>query len=257
MINKSWEKLLVLFMLILWIAFGIVPFIVPNIPDVTMQLLSISFSAATALFTGTAFVVALFNLYKYQENLKKQQANYLQQQKNLEQQQKILEKHQETLIKQVNLSVFSDSMKFVMDSDRYNQCREYIYSNNFTDDVSEVKKILGQEIISLDDYRRANQSLSRTEINNESDKDMKKRLNDSYEKIKFFCMRMEFLGVVVSRENAAEALIIDYYGPTITDTYKRLKSLIEATRANKDSADLYMYYTDLYNKVEDKKKERK
>lgn len=188
--------------------------------------------------------------YKYQENIKEQQENYIIQQKNLE-------KQQDTLIKQINLSVFSDSMKFVMDSDKYNQCREYIYSNNFTDDVSEVKKILGQEIISLDDYRRANQSLSRTEENNESDKDMKRRLYDSYEKIKFFCMRMEFLGVVVSRENAAEALIIDYYGPTITDTYERLKSLIEATRANKDSANLYMYYTELYNKVKTKKKEHK
>lgn len=248
--RKSWGTILVLIMMVIWIAFGIVPFLLPGIPSATISLLSVSFSAATALFTGTAFVVALFNLYKYQENINEQQENYIIQQKNLE-------KQQDTLIKQINLSVFSDSMKFVMDSDKYNQCREYIYSNNFTDDVSEVKKILGQEIISLDDYRRANQSLSRTEENNESDKDMKRRLYDSYEKIKFFCMRMEFLGVVVSRENAAEALIIDYYGPTITDTYERLKSLIEATRANKDSANLYMYYTELYNKVKTKKKEHK
>ena len=82
---------------------------------------------------------------------------------------------------------------------------------------------------------------------------MKKRLSDSYEKIRFFCMRMEFLGVVVSRENAAEALIIDYYGQTIIDTYGRLESLIETTRKNKDSASLYMYYTELYNKVMQKR----
>ena len=66
-------------------------------------------------------------------------------------------------------------------------------------------------------------------------------------------MRMEFLGVVVSRENAAELLIIDYYGPTITKTYERLRSLIETTRNNTDFANLYMYYTELYNKVKNKK----
>ena len=60
---------------------------------------------------------------------------------------------------------------------------------------------------------------------------------------------MEFLGVVVSKEEAAKELILSYYKITIKDTYNRLSSLIEATRNNKDSANLYGYYTELYNTV--------
>lgn len=222
--------------------FGTVPFFRPNVSDSIVHLLTVSFTAATALFTGIAFVVAYYNLHKQQENIREQQ--------------KRLDKQQVTLIKQIDLNVFSDSMRLVMDSDKYNQCREYIYSNNFTDDIAAIRAILYLEAtqpVCLDDFRRANQSLSRTENTNEKDKNMKKRLSDSYEKIRFFCMRMEFLGVVVSRENAAEALIIDYYGQTIIDTYGRLESLIETTRKNKDSASLYMYYTELYNKVMQKR----
>lgn len=57
--RKSWGTILVLIMMVIWIAFGIVPFLLPGIPSATISLLSVSFSAATALFTGTAFVVAL------------------------------------------------------------------------------------------------------------------------------------------------------------------------------------------------------
>lgn len=242
---KSWGIILILVMIVLWIAFCIVPFWIHPIPLTTTSLLGVSFSAATALFTGIAFVVAYYNLSEQQQSINEQQENFKKQQESFG-------KQQEILIRQINLNVFSDSMRLVMDSDKYNQCREYIYSNNYLDDIAEVRKILYPEknhTVSLDDYRRANQSLSRTEDSRVQDKEMKKRLNDSYEKIKFFCMRMEFLGVIVSRENAAEALIIEYYGQTIIDTYERLQSLIETTRGNKESAKLYMYYTQLYNKV--------
>lgn len=232
--NNNKIKVLIICMVGLWILFWFVPFCVSF--SGKEAAFNVSFAAATALFTGVAFVVAYSSLYKQQETIDKQQ---------------------QTLIKQINLSVFSDSMKLVMDSDKYNLCREYIYSNNFKNDIEEIRKILDLESansVSFDDFRLANQSLSRTARDNNDDEKTKKRLSDSYEKIKFFCMRMEFLGVVVSRENAAETLIIDYYGYTITDTYERLKSLIETTRKNKDSANLYRYYSDLYEKVISKRK---
>ena len=246
---KSWGPILIILMIVLWIGFAIVPFFEPTVSNVTVRLLSVSFSAATALFTGIAFVVAYYNLSKQQKSIQEQQANFKKQQEGLD-------KQQQTLIKQINLNVFSDSMRLIMDSDKYNQCREYIYSNNFTNDIDEVRKILSLEPnypISLNDFRLANQSLSRTASKDTKDQEMKKHLSDSYEKIRFFCMRMEFLGVVVSRENAAEVLIIDYYGQTIIDTYERLGTIIETTRKNKDSAKLYMYYTELYNKVKIRK----
>ena len=222
-----------------WLIFVIVPFVVwlfaPNFSII--RLWGVSFSAATALFTGIAFAVAFYSLYKQKENLKEQQENITKQQKSLDEQQK-------ALIKQINLRVFTDSMGLLMNNARFNNCQSYIYSNNFKNDIKKVRKLLKlneQDPVSLNDFNNACKHIN-------DDKERKK-LYDSGENIKYFCNRMEFLGLVVSKEEAAKDLILSYYRYTIKETYDKLDSIIKETRKHKDYSDLYGYYTKLYNAI--------
>lgn len=245
---KSWATVLIPVIIILWFAFGIVPFFVTDISESTIRILNVSYASATALFTGIAFVVTYHFLSQQQESIKEQQENLKLQQESLDEQQKVL-------VKQTNLGVFSESMRLLMDNRKFTNCQEYIYSNNFLDDIRKVRAIVKVDednLVSLNDFRNACKIISSSTKN---DKDEKKELSDSYDKIKYFCKRMEFLGLVVSKEEAAKDLILSYYGPTIIDTYKRLKTLIEETRKNRDYGNLYGYYTELYNTAMLKRKE--
>ena len=107
---KFLGNVLVPLIIILWLGFGIVPFFVQDISDSTTELLGVSYTAATALFTGIAFAVAYYSLYKQQENIKEQQ---------------------KSLSKQIDLSVlsvFMDTMKYVTNSQSFKQCQNYILS---------------------------------------------------------------------------------------------------------------------------------
>lgn len=239
---KSCATVLIPLIIILWFAFGIVPFFVTDISEFTIRILNVSYASATALFTGIAFVVTYHFLSKQQESIKEQQENLKLQQESLDEQQKVL-------VKQTNLGVFSESMKLLMDNRKFTNCQEYIYSNNFLEDIRKVRAIVKVDedsLVSLNDFRNACKIISSS---TKYDKTEKKNFSDSYENIKYFCKRMEFLGLIVSKEEAAKDLILSFYGPTIIDTYKRLQSLIEETRKNKDYDNLYGYYTELYNTV--------
>lgn len=234
--NKSLGIIWV-FILLVWLLFFIAPFIVrlfmPNLS--AMELLNVSFSSATALFTGIAFAVAFHSLSKQQESL-------IEQQKNLKIQ-------QESLLKQTKLGVFSvfiDSMKMVTNSQSFKQCQDYILSENYYDDKDKIKQELkmskGDEI-SLDDYSKV------LDQSSGKDENWKNGLRINRDKIKTFCMRMEFMGIILSglEDKTAEKLMLDLYGHTIKKTYKRLETLIEKTRENQNSEDLYSHYTQLYN----------
>lgn len=239
---KSWAIVLIPIIIILWFIFGIVPFYVSDISESTTRILSVSYASATALFTGIAFVVTYHFLSQQLKSIQEQQENLRIQQESLDKQQKVL-------IRQTNLGVFSDSMRLLMDNRKFTNCQEYIYSNNYLEDIKKVRSIVKVDedsFVSLNDFRNACKIISSS---TKYDKDEKKKFSDSYDKIKYFCKRMEFLGLIVSKEEAAKDLILSYYGPTIIDTYKRLQSLIEETRKNKDYDNLYGYYTELYNTV--------
>ena len=76
------------------------------------------------------------------------------------------------------------------------------------------------------------------------DKDIKKKLCKSYEKIIFFCGRMDYLGFMCEN-NVAVSLILDYYAGTIKESYCILKSLIE-----ENGNGFYVHYTRLFNLAE-------
>ena len=218
--NIRWGVILVSAIIALWVLFGILPFLTPKISETTILLWGVSFSAATALFTGVAFAVAYRSLYNQQESLRKQQ---------------------EYLEKQIDLSVFSvflDSMRSVTNSKSFREYQDYILSDEFYNDLEYVRSQLHRkkdDDIYLDDYDM---------VINQSKDDMttSKRLRYNVYKIQTYCMRMEFIGTIVLnlKEKTAEQLLIQTYGDTIKKTYKRVRSLI----ANQ-SASLYKNYAQL------------
>lgn len=223
-------------------------------------------SVATALFTGIAVLWA-YNSFKTQkdslenqrESLENQRESLKSQQENIRSQQESLKSQQESLIRQFNLSVFSESIRLLMNSTMYNQGRDYIYSNKYGKDLDLVRKVLNipsGEPVGLDDYKKILDKELRGKEGIPITNKEEKSLRDSYDKIRFFCMRMEYLGVL-SQENAALNLIIDYYGYTIKTTYEKLESLIKKTREEPSTSELYQHYIQLYNLAKESEENKK
>lgn len=166
---------------------------------------------------------------------------------------------QRNLIKQIRLNVFSDSMSLLMNNDKFYESQEYIFSRAFDEDIKIVKLFLDMndnDNVGLEDFRKILYDNNPTEskksaINNE----MRERLRISYNKIRYLCSRMEYLGVL-SMEPGVYTLILAYYGYTITKTYERLTLFIEKTRKNSNSNELYIHYTQLYTLAKESKKHK-
>lgn len=236
-INKKSLNTILTIIIIVWLVFLIVPFIVHSFDTSisTFNLLDISFSAATALFTGIAFAVAFHSLYKQQENLKDQQAS---------------------LSKQIELSVlsvFMDTLKYVTNSQSFKQCQNYILSEDFFHDREiirvQLNRSMGEEI-TLDDYSKV---LDQKDCNVSLKEEDVVRLRQNRDKIKNFCMRMEYIGIVVlnSKDKTAEKMLLDLYGHIIKKTYEnRLNTIIKKDQ----SEESYMHYIKLYDLVEEREK---
>lgn len=194
--------------------------------DNTMALafLGVLVSMATALFTCFAVVVAC----------------------------KALKEDKQNFITKIRLSVFSDSMQWVVNDKKFQESQEYILdSRKFREDIKTVKQRLNMadgEDVSLADFKKVfNQHLTiagRT-INDEEVKKEEERLRKAHKKIRYFCSRMEYLGVI-SEEKEVDALILKYYGRTIVDSYEKLEHIILKTREQQTDKRLYIHYSKLY-----------
>lgn len=198
----------------------------------TLNFYEISFLSASALFTGIAFAATFSSLEHQKDSLKKQV---------------ILSN------KQIDLDLFSETIRLVMDDDKFITSRKYIYSPDFYRDIEEVGRIVNKskESLELGDFRRIIHS-------NDSQitigKETKERLRKAYEKITYFCGRMEYLGLIFN-EKGAETLIMEYYGRTILESYRNLHDIIENSRNKDKMKRLYLYYSKLYESAENKEKE--
>ena len=198
-------------------------------PVITVEVLNILFSAATSLFTLFVAVIAY----------------------------KALTEDKHNFITNIRLSVFSDSMQWVVNDRKFQQSQEYILdSRKFQEDINTVRHRLNmadEEDVSLADFRIAfNQHLTVAGgIKNETEEESEEeRLHKAYKKIRYFCSRMEYLGVI-SEEKDVNALILKYYGRTITDSYEKLRSIILKTRETEADKRLYINFSNLYKLAKD------
>ena len=223
--------------LFFWVLAFVVPLLFnPNNPDKKIKdkldYYDVSFLSIGALFTGIAFAATFSSLEHQKDSLKKQI---------------------DLSNKQIDLDLFSETIRLVMDDDKFITSRKYIYSPDFYRDIEEVGRIVskGKESLELGDFRRIIHS-------NDSqitiDKETKERLRKAYEKITYFCSRMEYLGLIFN-EKGAENLIMEYYGRTILESYRNLHDIIENSRNQDKMKRLYLYYSKLYASAENKEKE--
>ncbi|MBP5496134.1 MAG: hypothetical protein J6X98_03085 [Bacteroidales bacterium] len=194
-----------------------------------MSIMSYIFAALTALATAITAVVAYFALKN-----EKGSRQY---------------------------SVFSDSVRVVLDGIKNSESQDYILSNKYYQDIETIQRYLGvgsKEKISLVGFKeivindRIKDGLT---ISEEEKKETKERLRKSYKKIEYFCERMEYLGIL-SEDKSIRPLILDYYGQTIIKSYERLYHLIIKTREDRNAEDLYVHYTRLYNYAIESKKHK-
>ncbi|MBR0055323.1 MAG: hypothetical protein IJP65_08490 [Bacteroidales bacterium] len=159
------------------------------------------------------------------------------------------------LITQNRLSVFSDSMHLLMADEKFSESQDYIFSRIYDEDITLVQRILkknSQDDVDLDDFRRIlHQNRKDGEVVDVAP-DIRERLRISYNKIRYFFSRMEYLGVV-SEEKGVETLILEYYGYTIISTYERLLPIIKKTRESPTSHMLYSHYNNLYKLAKKKR----
>lgn len=191
---------------------------------VALAFFGVLFSAATSLFTCFAVLVAY----------------------------KALKEDKQNFITKIRLGVFSDSMRWVVNEKKFQESQEYILdSRKFREDINTVRHRLNLaegEDVSLDDFKKVfNQHLTVAGgiRNDKEEKNEEERLHKAYKKIRYFCSRMEYLGVI-SEEKDVDALILRYYGRTITDSYEKLERLILKTREQQIDKRLYTHYSNLY-----------
>lgn len=161
-----------------------------------------------------------------------------------------------SLIMQIRLNVFSDSMHLLMADEKFSESQEYIFSRAFDEDIIVVQQALqmsSQDDVGLDDIRRV---LHRTRKDGEVisvDSNERKRLRKSYNKIRYFFSRMEYLGVL-AEERGVETLILEYYGYTIISTYERLLPIIRKDNDERKNNELYSHYKKMYTLAQKKKR---
>lgn len=157
---------------------------------------------------------------------------------------------------QIRLNVFSDSMHLLMADEKFSESQEYIFSRAFDEDIIVVQQALqmsSQDDVGLDDIRRV---LHRTRKDGEVisvDSNERKRLRKSYNKIRYFFSRMEYLGVL-AEERGVETLILEYYGYTIISTYERLLPIMRKDNDERKNNELYSHYKKMYTLAQKKKR---
>ena len=159
------------------------------------------------------------------------------------------------------LSVFSDSLRSVMDGVKNSESLDYILSDNYRNDIKTVKEYLGidsDEKVSLVDFEKiVVNNLVKDDLNiSEDEKKLtKERLRKSYNKITYFCDRMKYL-YIISEDKDSRKYVLRYFGPLIIKTYEQLKDLIVKTRQDSNIENLFGYYTQLYDLTKEGEKSK-
>ena len=150
------------------------------------------------------------------------------------------------------LSVFSESVRVVLDGLKNSESQDYILSNKYYKDIETVQYYLGVDqnvkvgLVDFEEIVVKDHIKDGLNISEEEKKETKERLRKSYNKIEYFCERMEYLGIL-SEDKTVRWLIIKYYKPTIIKSYERLRNLIVKTREDRNMNDLYEHFSRLYN----------
>lgn len=257
-----------------------------------VDYLNVFYVAASALFTGLAFAITFCSLYTQQKELKEQKEQL--QKGNLYLSQQIsLGVFTNAFRHVLDNEKFREAKKYLYSNSFYRDV-DFLVSNRCSkiqqaiDDNATNYKKLDEEtnttifsplekqyqenlekIRGTNDYKNVLK-----ELTIENFRDVKTPIvingkvsytSASYERIKYVCDRMEYLGKIhftyfnknnSENELTGNYLIVDYFGYDIIRSYEKLKQFIENVQKGK-GGNPYFNFTYLYNCAIDRQKEYK
>lgn len=253
--------------------------------------------ALGALFTGLAFFIAFINLSQQKEDLKKQNQRLSQQisldvftdafghvldSENFREAKKYIYSNQfkedvdtlvslrSSIIKEVFIkkkNKFEHALKEIQatqnDKDivsRRNDAveNEYSIQLKIIRESAEYKKT--RDMLCIGDFRELKTPVR---LKTQKGDEVVKTITMAYERIKYFCDRMEYLGIIHTTYNETKSsetevkddrfIILDYFGFDIINTFEKLKPFIYASRMTENKGNPYYQFEILYLLVSKRK----
>lgn len=195
-----------------WLVFLIIPILHLITDKETLNSISSVYVMIGALFTGLAFAVTYASLLTQNKGLKDQLA----------------------------MDTLSNTIDLILDSDRFRESRKYVMSKTFYNHVDILKRIKDDDLIYIEDWEKLDNGEKAENTTSEYVNSYK-----SYEKLIFFCGRMEYMGIVL-KNKGVDYTVLDYFGNTIIESYARIEPYITNSRIRFGET-YYFHYTYLYN----------
>lgn len=213
-ITHTAQKLLIA-VLVIWLLFLLIPIARCITGKEILNGIDDAYVMAGALFTGWAFAVTFASLLMQNKALQEQLA----------------------------MDTLSNTINLIIDSERFRESRKYVLSKTFYSHIEILKRMKDDDqdddSICIEDWKKiGNYGTER------SKPDLDSNSYENYEKLIYFCNRMEYLGIAL-KNNGVDNTILDFFGSTIMKSYKRLQPYIENSRKLSGET-YYIHYTYLY-----------
>lgn len=200
--------LAIIVVVILWLLFLIIPYFHLIANKIICDSVNAAYVMAGALFTGLAFAATYVSLLMQNKALKEQLA----------------------------MDTLSNTIDLILDSDRFRESRKYVMSKTFYNHVEILKKMKDDDMVCIEDWKKIVDVTAK-----DNEKDYPINSYEAYEKIIYFCGRMEYMGVIL-KNKGIDNTFLDYFGNTIIDSYNRLEPFIRNSRMRFGET-YYFHYT--------------
>lgn len=197
---------------VIWLLFMLLPVLRLITGKEILSGINDAYVMVGALFTGLAFAVTYGSLLLQNNGLKEQLA----------------------------MDNLSSTINLILDSERFRECRKYVLSKTFCNHVELLKKMKAEDPIFIEDWKKLDNG---EKTDNATDTYVNSY--KTYEKLIFFCGRMEYMGIVL-KNKGVDFTILDFFGNTIIESYTRLEPYITNSRIRFGET-YYFHYTYLYH----------
>lgn len=201
-------KKAIIIVCVIWLLFMLIPISRLIWGNEILSGINDAYVMLGALFTGLAFAVTYGSLLLQNNGLKEQLA----------------------------MDNLSNTINLILNSDRFRESRKYVMSKTFCNHVKLLENMKGDDPIYIEDWKKLDNN-----GNNNSISQQNSNSYEDYEKIIFFCGRMEYLGIVL-KNKGVDFTILDFFGTTIIESYKRLEPYIKNSRMRFGET-YYFHYT--------------
>lgn len=209
---KRKTKKLLIAVFVIWLLFLSIPIARLITGKAILNGIDDAYVMVGALFTGLAFAVTYASLLTQNEALQEQ----------------------------LTMDTLSNTIDLILDSDRFRESRKYVMSMTFCNHVKLLEKMKKDDPIFIEDWKKLDSGEKEGNVTNEYVDSYK-----AYEKLIFFCGRMEYIGITL-KNKGVDYTVLDYFGTTIIESYKRLEPYIKNSRIRFGET-YYFHYTYLYN----------